>query len=361
MKAIFSSILVFFFISQTLLGLEFDYKKTHGLVVGVLQWKDPNLSTFSTENRKDAELYHLLKNRGANLHLLLDNQASQKMILKKLQEIAKATPEDGVFLFYYAGHGVKRDSSVYIANSDINTESAEKTGVSMDKVIETISKNFRGKTIILSGDFCYSGAFLKAAQNWEAQGKNAIVLTSASSSNQSTGNWTYTQTLIDCFSGSPFCDQNDDGEINWSEMSLEVQNAMKYRESQLSGNSSFLDFDDLVIAKPSQRKSENSGEYVRAPYNGEPHIARVLSRSNESIELEFFFYSDKVVSKLSPSEVQPLEYKSFPPGSKVKVLWNGTPYEAEILDVKEDFHYITYIGYDSSWDEWVLADRILEE
>jgi hypothetical protein len=43
----------------------------------------------------------------------------------------------------------------------------------------------------------------------------------------------------------------------------------------------------------------------------------------------------------------------------VEVLWKGTPYEARILKVDGDFHWITYPGWPSYWDEWVMSDRIV--
>ncbi len=48
----------------------------------------------------------------------------------------------------------------------------------------------------------------------------------------------------------------------------------------------------------------------------------------------------------------------FTVGSLVEVEWQGTWYDARVLEVDGNRYYITYIGYDSSWDEWVGASRI---
>lgn len=45
-------------------------------------------------------------------------------------------------------------------------------------------------------------------------------------------------------------------------------------------------------------------------------------------------------------------------GDSAEVLWNGKWYPAKVIDTKPDSCQITYTGYDSSWDEWVGADRI---
>ena len=45
-------------------------------------------------------------------------------------------------------------------------------------------------------------------------------------------------------------------------------------------------------------------------------------------------------------------------GEQVKVEWNGSWYDASVLNTDGTNHQITYIGFDSSWDEWVTAERI---
>jgi hypothetical protein len=53
-------------------------------------------------------------------------------------------------------------------------------------------------------------------------------------------------------------------------------------------------------------------------------------------------------------------FKRYPVDSLVQVLWGESPYLARVLKVEGDFHWITYPGYDESYNEWVLSDRILE-
>jgi hypothetical protein len=42
----------------------------------------------------------------------------------------------------------------------------------------------------------------------------------------------------------------------------------------------------------------------------------------------------------------------------VEVEWQGHWYAAEILRHEGERYFITYVGYDSSWDEWVSRQRI---
>jgi hypothetical protein len=45
-------------------------------------------------------------------------------------------------------------------------------------------------------------------------------------------------------------------------------------------------------------------------------------------------------------------------GDQVKVEWKGSWFDASILEIDGERHLITYTGFDSSWDEWVSAERI---
>ena len=46
-------------------------------------------------------------------------------------------------------------------------------------------------------------------------------------------------------------------------------------------------------------------------------------------------------------------------GEQVKVEWNGSWWDANVLNADNPGQYlITYIGFDSSWDEWVSDERI---
>ncbi|HKB40239.1 MAG TPA: hypothetical protein VKD72_27665, partial [Gemmataceae bacterium] len=70
---------------------ELKPKETYGVIVGVLEWEHPGLSSFSKRHRKDQELHDLLVERGvpaANLALLLDKEATLANIHKALHRIA---------------------------------------------------------------------------------------------------------------------------------------------------------------------------------------------------------------------------------------------------------------------------------
>ncbi|WP_392479287.1 agenet domain-containing protein [Nostoc sp. C110] len=49
---------------------------------------------------------------------------------------------------------------------------------------------------------------------------------------------------------------------------------------------------------------------------------------------------------------------SFEVGDAVRILWKRKWYKGQILEVNNDLYKITYDGYDSSWDEWVEPSRV---
>jgi len=59
----------------------------------------------------------------------------------------------------------------------------------------------------------------------------------------------------------------------------------------------------------------------------------------------------------------PLAFAALPQegwkvGDTVEVSWAGAWYSAKILAVRAGEYRITYVGWDSSWDEWVKPSRI---
>ena len=48
----------------------------------------------------------------------------------------------------------------------------------------------------------------------------------------------------------------------------------------------------------------------------------------------------------------------FSVGQRVKVEWQNGWWDASILKMEQDSYFITYEGFDSSWDEWVGSSRI---
>lgn len=337
-----------------------DPSNTYVLIAGVLKWQSPSLSSFSNKNRKDEELFNLLLGKGvsrANAIFLKDHEATLANMTNELKNLLSRTTAGSTFIFYYAGHGVRAgDGPVCFANYDYKAG----YGFAVTTVSEQIKNLFKGKQVWLMADCCFSGSLMEEAKKISSAGKSVITFTSSTSSNISTANWTFTQTMIDCFSGLALCDRNSDKKITLAEARSELFDAMKYREKQLSGTV-FYNADEssafnIGAVKPGDNPTAVVYIYMQQNLKFEP--ARVLSYSGVNITGELYHYCDKMTVTVPVARTKEIAFADYPAGMNVQVEWNGKYYPAVIKEAKNGFHYIHYTGYDDSWNEWVMYNRI---
>ncbi len=342
-----------------------DHSNTWVMIVGVLKWQDAGLNPFSALNRKDKELADLFLAKGVeedHLVLLLDEEATLSRIKKELTSLLSRIPEGDTLVFYYAGHGIKEgDGSAYFANYDLRPDQAAATGLAVSYLGETIRAQFKGDVLWLTADCCYSGALLEEGKK---MGKiKTLVSTSSTASNSSTANWTFTQTMIDCLQGLPLADHNRDGVISAGEWQAELELAMIHREKQKSGFGLFglSDGDQIARTKGSIQVSDENypaGCYAQAFYENQWQAVRVMGKTGQKYLCQLYHYSDKKDVLIEAGLLKKPHFVEYPIHSKVQVIWQGQWYDAEIKEASGGFHYITYSGYDSWWDEWVMYDRI---
>jgi hypothetical protein len=342
-----------------------EKSKTYVMIVGVLKWQNPGLSSFSDVHRKDQELYDVLIKQGIPKEqtvLLLDEAATLASIKKEYEALLAKVPSDGTFIFYYAGHGTKeKNGQTYFANYDINLSNLESSGLSASYLGETIRSKYKGSMIWLTADCCYSGSLIEEGK--KMGNLKTLVSTSATASNSSTANWTFTQTMIDCLSGLPLADHDANGSITAGEWKKELEQAMLYREKQRAGFALFGVGNDYVIGTTSGTAEKSdatfpAGTYGQAYYEKQWQPVRILGKSGDQYNCELYHYSDKEEVLLGADALKKAHFVSYPVNTKVQVLWEGTYYEALIKQSVDGFHYITYPGYDAYWDEWVMYDRI---
>lgn len=344
---------------------------TYGVIVGVLKWEKSALSGFSDRNRKDQELHDLLVKRGVpkeNLALLLDEKATLANIRTALATMSKQAKAGSTFVFYYAGHGSKLPNDNFaFCNYDHIPKDPAKPALNLKTIDETLQPAFKGARVILLADCCHSGGLKFVAERLTKAGIPAASVTSADACNVSTGNWTFSQAVIDSLSGLALIDDNNDGSIQLGEMAREVSTAMMYREMQKCGVSLTgvkAEFKLGATAKQAApgiaKMGFKNGDYVWAPDKGQQRPARVLGFGDGKYDVEFYDYSDKRVVRTAPADLKAIAYRRHKVGDEITVLWGGQPYKAKVLRLDGDFHFITYPGYESSWDEWVLSNRIVD-
>lgn len=410
MKRLLLSLLVL--LSFSARPASFDPQNTYVFIAGVLQWKDnQSLPPFSNVHRKDEELKNKFIQMGVpatNIVAMFDEKATLKSMQNEIKALSAKCDHNSTFIFYYAGHGVKDTrNKLYFANFDIDVNKCSTTGFSMEWLGHQLNATNNSQQFILMADCCYSGGLLEQGRAISGNERHTLVFSSATASNTSTGNWTFTQTVLDCLSGHVDFDTDGDGKITNRDMATEIKKAMKYREHQLSGYYSTLDnfvFVEQVTKAPNPLKNldrsvivesrtnrqnpdggkENTtnnetrnnttpektntstntetytaGEYAYGMYEKNWKPVRILRATRDNKYLaRFYFYSDYKDLLLSPAEIKKNYFPQHNVSDTVMVTWKGKEYAARILSTEDDFYLISYIEYDSSWDEWVMYDRM---
>ncbi|MDA1263474.1 MAG: caspase family protein [Planctomycetota bacterium] len=394
-----------------------DWANVHAVVVGVLDWQDSDWSSFSDENRQDQLLAETMLARGVpkqQLHLLLDKAATRDAIEDALRAASKAADEHATLIFYYAGHGQRRGEVCAFANYDMH---GVETGLGMDRVGAILEEHFQGKRLLTFADCCHSGSLAEVVDRLHAKGVDGASVTSVVAEDVSTGDWTFTQTLIEVLAGDPTHDDDGDGFVELSELRDGVHEAMAYRALQRSGYHLAGAAPSLrlaPVAKPRPRFEGTFGIGAHVRLNQMPsRVGRILDHNDEGQFLvRTYTYARHQDTWMTINEVRPLIvvarqvgahvtvrqgsdllparvievdapfYKvSFPDwpeledkwmlghqfpsgyaeptlGRPCHVEWQGTWYPALILEEKDEQYLIHYVGYGDNWDEWISAERL---
>lgn len=356
---------------------DLDTKKTITIVAGVLEWKDASLASFPKTHRKDKELDDTFAALGIpdkQRTLLLDDQATTANVLKAVERAVAEGGKNTTLIFYFAGHGLKADGEIVFATSDVSTKRSKETGLRLLDLQKAL-RGFRGR-VVLMADCCHSGGLVAVGEALAAAKVKVAVLTSAEASNTSTGNWTFTQTVIDALNGRPIDDRNDDGTITFGELAAEVHDAMKHREQQRSATWSQPAFEDFALASAEvdpERLERGSGDHERRDWvvvsdQGKRRVARILgvgpARAPAGVagqlRVAYYDYSDESLAWVADDITAPLSFQTWPVGTSLTVLWKGQPFAAKVTAVDDGFMKITYPGWAASWDEWITAARVAE-
>lgn len=337
------------------------------MIVGVLSFADPSIASFSAVHRKDQELADTLAARGVpreRITVLLDHQATADAMLAAIEAQARAAGPGSTLLVYYAGHGTRtEDGEIGFLTWDARARSA----FSVRALGRAIAASFRGARVLLMADCCHSGGLAETAAALEAGGVRAAAITSAEASNLSTVNWTFTQTVVDALRGDPLADPDGDGAVRLGELASEVRDAMKHRERQRAGVALGSVDPRLVVAtRPASSTTvppvpgPAPGSWVEVPRGSTSATARVVARPDrDHATVELYDYSDKSHLDVALSVLRPVRFARHPPGARLRVTWGGKVWDADVVEVEDDFHHITYPGWPTWWDEWIASDRIV--
>lgn len=329
--------------------------------MGILDFSDPELADYPSANRRDAALAQALAERGVpsqQVHTLYDTQATRSAVLRALEAAADATPAGGTLLFYYAGHGIRTASGdiAYVAHDTLANDPSH-PGVSLADLLRALTPRVLGKRLVFLGDCCHSGGLGQLARQLETAGAVALSLTSADASNQSTGNWTYTQVLLEGLRGDATLDADTDGVVALSELEAGVRRAMNFREGQLSGAYFGRVPGSLAIADRvgPARRGEAAGTFMRA---GSGAVVRVNRVEGGEASVRVYHYASYEDFPAPMERLTPITRTRYAVGASLNVEWGGRVWPAVVTETRGDFARITYPGWPSYWDEWIVSDRV---
>ncbi len=332
--------------------------KTVAVVVGILEWDDSELTTYPTENREDKKFYELLKTRGvpeSQIIFLSDKQGTYKNITDAIKTYSAKASADYTFIFYYAGHGSYDDTGTYFFNYDSKVNTFYIT-----EIADILIKNFKGKKALLFADCCYSGGLNTVADKLEKSKISTLVLTSVVKDNTSTGEWTFTESLNDIFSGiltGTFSvtkvDSKTAGNYVLNNMkNADEQPANSYQTATFPAVFNFSTYDATKSIKCTQK-------YMEAVSENEWYKVEILSATKSQYKIHYLGWEDTWDETVSADKLREITFKTYKVGTKVQVLADDEVYyPATIMKVDGVFHFVHYDDYDTEWDEWVTSASI---
>lgn len=347
--------------ATTIAGRDWQPQRTWVFVVGVLEWQHRDMfDSFPKENRRDSQLVNFFRQQGVpeeQIVFLRDAQATLRRVRTSFPSFLSRANDGDFLFFYYTGHGYKSDDAketlfaTYDAGDNVD-------GWATDSVVKDIERNFKGSRALLTADTCYSGNLAVQAQRLGTRVSYAS-LTSSSSSQQSTGNWTFTEMLLAGFSGKSFADRNGDGEVSLSELAEDIKDDMAFAEGQRSTFVTSPNFPAQMLIAPAERKINSLiSRRVEVHSEGDWYKARVIDARGSQYLVHYYGYDDRDDEWVTARQIRNPQPPQYAAGARVEVNWQGKWYPARVLTVDRGVHLIHYVGYDAGWDEWVSANRI---
>ena len=193
------------------------------------------------------------------------------------------------------------------------------------------------------------------------------------------------QELIDAFM---VFDKDNSGTINSQELfqiltemgdPLQIDEVVEMFEEMGIPPNSEINYKDLakIMVQPFEAKKEViiqdaflEGDILKGFVYGHPKLGDTDVRSST---IQSISYDNRATARIETNNTvyvvgptgwkvrpdnHPFNEPSFAAGQQVKVEWNGGWWDALIREIHGGKYFIHYVGFDSSWDEWVDDSRI---
>ena len=331
------------------------------------------LSSF-TGARRDEDFVAQFKAAGVpgkNVVFLKDSAATHAAMrdgLAALAARAGAGPDD-TLIFAFQGHGSRKLLYCY----DYDTARPDETVFHMDEIFPILDKSWKGQRLILIGDCCCSGSLRSVLAQFARQRPEVRVaaLASATASNVSTGNWTFTEGLIRALRGDPIIDRDHDGRLSISEVDRFIHDQMKYKEDQLASLTLSANFEKDFIVRPTASGPAAAVGEIPGAYQigdlleardqeGKWYPSEILDwkRAGNSYRVHFAGWDDKWDEWVDVARLRPITKPKLNVGQHYEVKWQGRWYPATLTKSVEDyFYFVHYENEAGEDDEWITPER----
>jgi hypothetical protein len=332
--------------------------RTWVFAVGVLNF-DSALHGWPDEGRVDAILLETLRKRGVPEEQILfikNKEATKEHVTEKLVEFLQRPGEGDTLVFYYTGHGGRDYNNPKRPVNFILYET--KSTWTVSSMLDAIEEHFQGSRVLLAADCCHSGALAEEASR--RSGKIGYgVLTSAHSNSVSTGNWTFTQCLVDVFRGNPALDANGDGAISFKEAAQYCDAEMCFCEDQRATHEALAGFPaDLVLARIAGERTPRIGEHCEGQLHGVWMKGKIVAAKDGKFLIDWVGREKLKDAWLAPDKLRPHEPAALEAGTRVQIQWNREWFPGRILETKNGLHLVHYDGYPPADNEWVPLRRL---
>ena len=333
--------------------------KSWVFAVGVLEFDKKSLATWPDAGRMDAVMIDAYAKRGVpadHIVFIKNKDATKANLTRSFNDMLAKIGADETLIFYYAGHG-GRDYTDDKRPSWLVTYDT-KSSWPVAEVFDTIEKRFKGANVLMTADCCHSGSIaIEAARH--AGRIDAGVLASSHATSRSTGNWTFTQCIVDMLNGNPALDFDGNGSITFSEASRYCEEEMAFYEGQLSCSTAKGHFGpELVMARTVGPKKERAGELCEAQDENKWWKVKVLDSKKNQVFVTWLGWDKKYDRWIDVKLLRPYTPATFKPGATVEVEYDKTWYPSKIKSNRLGLQLIHYDGYPDIDDEWVPPDRI---
>lgn len=340
--------------------LDWDPDNTWVFCVGLLQWERADLWNPFPEcqiDRRDEQLVRFFRESGVpsdQVTYLQDSKATLQNIHKAFAKLLEQTDKGDLLVFYFCGHGF-RDTDLeetWFANYDAGDEND--SAWSVPSIFTTIEKHFGGNRVLLLADCCHSGALYDEARERQGSEIAYAALTSSYTHNSSTGNWTFSDSLLAGLRGEPLVDLNADGFVELNEVARYTELELAFIEGQKSMFTADAEFPRAAkLAVVEDELDPRVGQRLEVKSEGKWHRAKVIDADGDQLQVHYEGFDNSWDEWVGPERTRPYQPPQFAEGDQVEVLWDDDKwYPARVLKAWYGLHLVRYDGYDSSADEW---------